>query len=679
VLTNKVYADGKGTAYSYTPDGKPATRVWARGVETAYSYDAAGSLTNIAYSGNTQPVSFTLDRLGLQKIITDATGIRVFTFNDAMQLAAETNAFAALNRTYDELGRSDGYQVTAGDASVQNVAYAYSDMGRFSSLSSAVPLASNLWSYTYLANAGLISGWSNGIIETVKSFEANRDLITQIRHAADETLISQFDYENDALGRRTRRLDAGSAVATNLFGYDARNQLIYATLKDNEFAWVFDAIGNRVGDTSNSVTHCYSVNALNQYEQITNGGVRNLAYDLDGNLTNDSVFAYVWDGENRLIGVNGGGVVAVHKYDYMSRRAEKTVNGVTNRFIYDGWNLVAETSTAGVTNFYVWGADLSGSLQGAGGIGGLLAVIRNGETYYPVADANGNITDYLDANGSNVAHRAFDAFGKTLVAAGPMANDFNFWFSSKYLDHETGLYYYGYRYYAPEQGRWLSRDPVEETGGIHLYMMIRNNSVNWVDYLGMWTRDGILKIICCNRDRWVIDQMSQIKIVVMRFKTATDFWLILSNNTIQQTDLSNSLNGNTFINSKTGNTEIRLNDKLSDEQAATTLFHESEHTRVNNLSYLDEEVEVRVRSEQFGIFHGMPETKKGYRKKVKNAHGQEVEEPDEVFIKNDVYGSSHYNPQGKRRTKRTYDGTVGGGTIEPGLWDCRKFMKGGTP
>jgi RHS repeat-associated protein len=114
-------------------------------------------------------------------------------------------------------------------------------------------------------------------------------------------------------------------------------------------------------------------------------------------------------------------------------------------------------------------------------------VNRNGQTYYPVADANGNITDYVDTNGTLVAHREFDAYGNTLAATGPMINDFNFWFSSKYLEHETGLYYYGARYYSPELGRWPSRDPIEEAGGANLYLFVGNSPINAADPLGLYT------------------------------------------------------------------------------------------------------------------------------------------------------------------------------------------------
>ena len=59
-----------------------------------------------------------------------------------------------------------------------------------------------------------------------------------------------------------------------------------------------------------------------------------------------------------------------------------------------------------------------------------------------------------------------------------MVNDFNFWFSTKYLDHETGLYYYGYRFYNPELKRWLNRDPIEERGGVPLYCFVNNNPIH---------------------------------------------------------------------------------------------------------------------------------------------------------------------------------------------------------
>ena len=102
----------------------------------------------------------------------------------------------------------------------------------------------------------------------------------------------------------------------------------------------------------------------------------------------------------------------------------------------------------------------------------------------PNYDHNGNIVRYVSESGATVAAYAYDAFGNLLSASGPMADGFAHRFSTKYLDPETGLYYYGYRLYAPDLGRWINRDPVEEGGGYNLYLFCKNNAIVSIDYLG---------------------------------------------------------------------------------------------------------------------------------------------------------------------------------------------------
>jgi RHS repeat-associated protein len=68
---------------------------------------------------------------------------------------------------------------------------------------------------------------------------------------------------------------------------------------------------------------------------------------------------------------------------------------------------------------------------------------------------------------------------------GDMAKVNPFGFSTKYTDSETDLVYYGYRYYSPALGRWLSRDPIEEQGGLNLYGFVNNDPVNKWDKLGL--------------------------------------------------------------------------------------------------------------------------------------------------------------------------------------------------
>jgi RHS repeat-associated protein len=79
-------------------------------------------------------------------------------------------------------------------------------------------------------------------------------------------------------------------------------------------------------------------------------------------------------------------------------------------------------------------------------------------------------------------------FGEILRATGQMATANPFRFSTKFRDDETGLLYYGYRYYDPITGRWLNRDPIGENGGANVYGFVGNDPVGDTDYLGQWNK-----------------------------------------------------------------------------------------------------------------------------------------------------------------------------------------------
>ena len=137
------------------------------------------------------------------------------------------------------------------------------------------------------------------------------------------------------------------------------------------------------------------------------------------------------------------------------------------------------------------------ALQGAGGVGGLLSVVEPGATtrYYPAYDGNGNVSEYVNQSGTEVAHFEYDPFGNLTVDDQSNASAFPYRFSTKPQDSVTGLYYYGYRYYDPVTGRWPSRDPIGELGGINLYGFVGNDGVSLADFLGLKTlKDGPDKI-----------------------------------------------------------------------------------------------------------------------------------------------------------------------------------------
>jgi len=148
----------------------------------------------------------------------------------------------------------------------------------------------------------------------------------------------------------------------------------------------------------------------------------------------------------------------------------------------DGNNLLTVT--------YTRGRDLSGSLQGAGGIGGLLS--RTDQTtptwshaYYQ-ADGNGNVTCLINEKQAVVARCVHEPFGNVLSMSGPLAEVNLYRFSSKEAHPVTGLVYYGFRFYDPNLQRWPNRDPIGEFADRNLYRFNYNNPVNFVDPNGLW-------------------------------------------------------------------------------------------------------------------------------------------------------------------------------------------------
>ena len=242
---------------------------------------------------------------------------------------------------------------------------------------------------------------------------------------------------------------------------------------------------------------------------------------------------YTWNAENRLTAVTpvspqAGDKKVEFAYDYMGRRIEKKVSvwnenlsppdwddehaeAYVRRFVWSGWLKLMELDGNGNSvRKYTWGLDLSQTLSGAGGIGGLLAVdqaaidypdpkpdILAGQYVY-LYDANGNVgqlvawaSGFGGASGDEwhadrlVAHYEYDPYGNVVNQTGAYAEENPFRFSTKYFDDETGLGYWGYRYYSPRTGRWLSRDPLEEEAGLLLYAYVGNNPASYTDLLGL--------------------------------------------------------------------------------------------------------------------------------------------------------------------------------------------------
>ncbi|TWT45272.1 tRNA3(Ser)-specific nuclease WapA precursor [Phycisphaerae bacterium RAS1] len=248
----------------------------------------------------------------------------------------------------------------------------------------------------------------------------------------------------------------------------------------------------------------------------------------------------VWDAENRLVGVRPAvededlpdeALRSEYAYDYLNRRVMKRVYEwdegeeewmlvLDRRYVYDGWRVLLELdglNSNAIIRKYTWGLDLAGlngsvgpvsnrsaddGRSSAGGIGGLLAVYdtngtTTGETpeaddlkYVYTYDANGNVGQLIDvaagsAASSIKAHYEYDPYGNVVASSGTYAETNTYRFSTKPWDDETGLGYWGYRYYDPRLGRWISRDPIGELADRNLLAFVRNRPTNSSDSIGL--------------------------------------------------------------------------------------------------------------------------------------------------------------------------------------------------
>ncbi len=306
-------------------------------------------------------------------------------------------------------------------------------------------------------------------------------------------------YDDAQLTSLMRYTEGGTPIAAEQlgFGYDGGWNLNYRSVN-----------GTPTADT------------VNNFNLATGIGGLSASYDANGNRTSEvydandpKTYTYTGDDENQWLSVVTD---TYHKpaasrwksefpYDGRGRlRVKKDYTGLSSgwvlqaetRYLYDGMRVVQERDGSNVlTVAYTRGLDLSGRLEGAGGIGGLLARSHGysgggwpTHSYYH-ADGGGNVTCLLNASQATVASYRYDPYGRTLGAGGPLASANTYRFSSKEIYPNSGLYYFGYRFYDPNTHWWVNRDPIGETGGLNPYAFVRNRPIEHYDPLGLF-EDG---------------------------------------------------------------------------------------------------------------------------------------------------------------------------------------------
>jgi RHS repeat-associated protein len=157
------------------------------------------------------------------------------------------------------------------------------------------------------------------------------------------------------------------------------------------------------------------------------------------------------------------------------------------QYLYSGWNLVADLdgkNGGACVRSYIHGPDFSDAQGSAGGAGALLGQYSGGTLTYAVPDVRGSIVGYLNTSGNFNAAREYSLYGERINSWNPQVA-FPIGYSGQYTDEETGLIYYGLRYYSPKHGRFINRDPIEEAGGNNLFAFVGNAPTSGWDVRGL--------------------------------------------------------------------------------------------------------------------------------------------------------------------------------------------------
>ena len=520
-VTNKTDQSGVVILkYTYDPNDRLTNRWSAAKGTTVYQTDPVGNVTNIIYP-NDLPVSFGFDPFNRLTNMVDLSGTTAFSYTSGGQLLTEDGPFVNDTITNTYLNRLRTQLYLQQRAGFWTNAFSYDAAKRLTDVTS--PAGSFGYAFAQVGvtpHPSLVSLPNTSFITNHFDAVARQDATYLITSGG--TVLDSYVYAYNPANQRTNvtRLDR-STVA---FGYDNIGQLTAANSSTNteNRGYKYDAAWNLNWLTNNGSASQFQVNTLNE---LTNApsSVGMQIYDGNGNvLTNQGGDrAFVYDDENRLIQFfrfnlagTSSNLLTRFVYDGIGRlriRIEAhredapppLPNGIDSilpanwvsdsetHYIYDGWRVIQERDSNNLQVVsYTRGTDLSGSPEGAGGIGGLLARSQfgsgswtNHDFYF--ADANGNITALVNTSQSLSASYRYDPFGNIISESGIMADANVYRFSSKEIGTNTGMYYYGYRFYDPSLQRWINRDPIEEKGGLNLYGFVANDTMRFVDIWGL--------------------------------------------------------------------------------------------------------------------------------------------------------------------------------------------------
>lgn len=451
-------------SYDYDPADRLTKKTDALGRASTFAYDAAGRLASVT------------DRKGQMSTLVYDAGGRVTQISLP---GGVTNYF-----TYDAVGRLIALEEKGG-ASPSRFEYVYDNRDLLTQETIHQQEGSHVITYQYDALGRRIARKLDNLDTTTYTYDkASR--VTSIKFNNE----APVGYEWDAASRLTAKTLSNRVRLE--YQYDAASRLLGITYRKpdatviNSIAYSYDAKGQRTSKTTTlpsrdetpfSATYDAADRMLT-FTLTSSGETFNLAYDDNGNLisktsqTTGQAATYTWNTRNWLTAITGPGLTASFAYDALGRRIEKTVNGQTVGFLYDGNQVIAELA----------GNTVNVKLLSGIAVDEMLARYSAAGARHYLTDALGSVVAMLKDDAGVQNYYAYSPYGETTPSANDDGN------SSEYTGREndlTGNYYYRARYFDPVLKRFISADPIGLEGGINQYNYVNGNPVNYVDPYGL--------------------------------------------------------------------------------------------------------------------------------------------------------------------------------------------------
>jgi RHS repeat-associated protein len=454
-LSQKTYADSSTVTYTYeNTTSRLESALDALGQTKQYSYAEDDALTGVSYldAVNATPnVAFAYDPYFPRRVsMTDGDGTTQYSYFSPFSIGAlqlEEECFTPTGEM------SCSYQV----------GYAYDALAR---LASRTVAGASTESFGYDA-IGRLTSHTSDLGAFALSYLGQTGQIT-LRQLASSTLSTAWSYLPNSGDRRLAGINNVGLVSgqysTYGFTTNAEN-FITAITEASDAATVYPT----------AVAQTATYNSLNQ---LTNLSGQALTFDTVGNLLSDGQRNYSWDAENRLIGITypaQPGKQTAFIYDGLGRRtaiASTPPGGgttTTTTYVWCGQRLcqARNASNAPIRGYYAEGEFLPGSPA---------------QSYFYGPDQIGSVRRVF-ASASSAPAYSYDPYGVPLQTTAALTD---FGFAGLFANDDSGLYLTKYRIYDPIAGRWLTRDPVGESGdaSANLYAYVGGNPVVGIDLLG---------------------------------------------------------------------------------------------------------------------------------------------------------------------------------------------------